>query len=74
MEAHVSHEIVPVNRYEKSVYLNLNGSLTNNSPVTIRLVVILCETTNLFGFTAMHGKRFDGLQLKPERFFAYRVV
>jgi hypothetical protein len=65
MEAHISNEIVPVSRYGESVYLNLKGSLTNNSAETIRLVVILCETTNLFGFTDMHGKQFDGLQLKP---------
>jgi hypothetical protein len=65
MDAHVSYEIVPVNQHGRPVYLNVSGTLTNNSSVTVRMVVILCETTNLFGFTDMHGKRFDGLQLKP---------
>jgi hypothetical protein len=65
MAAHVSHEIVPVSRYGESVYLNVTGSLTNNSAETIRLVVILCETTNMFGFNEMHGKQFADLRVKP---------
>ncbi|MBO1909606.1 hypothetical protein J4G37_32930 [Microvirga sp. 3-52] len=64
MEAHVSHEIVPVSQHGESLYLNVTGTLTNNSPETIRLVVILCETTNTVGFTDSHGMRFDNLHLK----------
>jgi hypothetical protein len=65
MKAHIFHEIVPVNRYGESVYLNLKGSLTNNSAETIKLVTVLCETTNSRGFRDFHGKKFDNLQLRP---------
>jgi hypothetical protein len=65
MDAHVSYEIVPVSRYGDPVYLNVTGTLRNGSSETIRLVMILCETTNMFGFSDSHSKRFDHLQLKP---------
>jgi hypothetical protein len=65
MEAHVSHEIVPVSRYGTSAFLDLTGTLRNDSAETIRLVVIRCETTNMFGFVTSHEKRYDDLRLKP---------
>lgn len=69
MEAHISHEIVPVSRYGESVYLNLTGTLKNNSAETIKLVTVLCETTNMFGFTDTFTKYFDNLELKSGEVF-----
>jgi hypothetical protein len=64
MEAHISYEIVPVSPYGESVYLNVTGTVKNNSAETIRLVTILCETTTMFGFVDAFAKHFDNLQLK----------
>jgi hypothetical protein len=65
MEADISYEIVPVSPYGESVYLNVTGTVKNNSAETIRLVTILCETTTIFGFVDAFAKHFDNLQLKP---------
>lgn len=65
MEAHISYEIVPVSPYGESVYLNLSGTVKNNSVETIRVVTILCETTSLFGFRDAFAKHLDNLELRP---------
>jgi hypothetical protein len=65
MEAHLFHEIVPASRHGKSVFLNLAGTLRNNSAETIRRITVLCETTNLFGVTDTFGKHLNDLELRP---------
>jgi hypothetical protein len=65
MEAHISYEIVPVSPYRGPVYLNVTGTVKNNSVETIRVVTILCETTSLFGFRDAFAKHLDNLELRP---------
>jgi hypothetical protein len=65
VDADISYELVPASQYGQSVYLNLTGTLRNNSAETIRQITVLCETTNLFGVTDMHGKHLDVLELRP---------
>jgi hypothetical protein len=65
VDADISYVLTPASRYSESVYLNLTGTLRNNSAETIRRITVLCETTNLFGVTDMHGKHLDDLELRP---------
>jgi hypothetical protein len=65
VDAAISVELMPASRYGESVYLNLTGTLRNNSAETIRRITVLCETTNLFGVTDTHGKHLDDLKLRP---------
>jgi hypothetical protein len=65
VDADISYELAPVSRYGEAVYLNLTGTLRNNSAETIRRATILCETINVFGFTDTYGKHFDNLELRP---------
>jgi hypothetical protein len=65
MEAHISYEIVPVSPYGESVYLNVTGTVKNNSAETIRLVTVVCEATNMLGFRDAFAKPLDNLELRP---------
>ncbi|MGF9758301.1 hypothetical protein AAII07_24170 [Microvirga sp. 0TCS3.31] len=65
VNADISYELTSASRYGESVYLNLTGTLRNNSAEAIRRITVLCETTNLFGVTETHGKHLDDLELRP---------
>jgi hypothetical protein len=66
MDAYISYEIVPVSPYGESVYLNVTGTVKNNSAETIKRITVFCETTTMFGFTDTYAKHFDNLELRPE--------
>jgi hypothetical protein len=72
VEADISYKLAPASRYGESVYLNLTGTLRNNSAETIRRITVLCETTNLFGVTDTHGKHLDDLELRPGEVLALK--